>query len=180
MWGAGGGGAGSVVQPASNAEFFAGEGGGAGGYVEKEFDVVPGTTYFYVLGAAGAAGPAGLSGQDGGTSSWDGGKIYATGGQGGRVASASIGTPYTAAREGGMGYGGSINLRGGYGGVVVQLSPWTYPGAGGDAPLGGVGAVASSTAPSQPTAPGGGGGGAGGSGNIPGTAGGLSRIDILY
>ncbi len=179
VWGGGGGGAGSVSGGSSNAADYAGEGGGGGGYSRGAFNVTPGQVLAVTVGSGGSPGPGGNIGGDGGTSSV-GALISATGGQAGRVASASTGTPSTYGRQGGIGIGGQVNLVGGWGNVVSKQGSFTYPGAGGSAPLGGQGAISSSTAPSEAGSPGGGGGGSGGSGVIPGSAGAPGRVTIKY
>lgn len=179
VWGGGGGGAGSVSGGSSNAADYAGEGGGGGGYSRGAFNVTPGQVLAVTVGSGGSPGPGGNVGGDGGTSSL-GALISATGGQAGRVASASTGTPSTYGRQGGIGIGGQVNLVGGWGNVVSKQGSFTYPGAGGSAPLGGQGSISSSTAPSEAGSPGGGGGGSGGAGVIPGSAGAPGRVTIKY
>lgn len=174
VWGGGGGGAGASAVPSQ----YAGEGGAGGGYSRGVFAVTPGTSYPVTVGAGGTAGPANGSAGAGGTSSF-GSFLSATGGTQGRIASPNGGSPATIGREGGVGTGGSVNLKGGWGNVVSLVGSAVYPGAGGAAPLGGQGAISSATTPSIAGSPGGGGGGAAGASNS-GTAGAPGRVTIKF
>ncbi|MGE0333106.1 MAG: hypothetical protein AB7P37_20690 [Ramlibacter sp.] len=114
----GAGGSGAVnVQAAGR---WVAHGGAGGGYAEKIFDVVAGTTYTITIGAGGVSvtrSTVGVTaGNAGGTSSF-GAVCSATGGAGG-TANAVSNTP-PALPAGGVGVGGDINLTGGSTGTVT-------------------------------------------------------------
>lgn len=84
----GGGGGGGGGHATANSVSSAGAGGSA---AVRTYNVVPGTTYTYAIGAAGTAGVVGVNGGNGGTSSFGSGGPEARGGGGGLAASASNG-----------------------------------------------------------------------------------------
>jgi predicted RNA-binding protein Jag len=173
LWGAGGGGGGG----ASTSTASAGSGGGGGGYVKAVLSVTPGQTITTTIGAAGAGGAAGGSGGAGGTTSVL--SFTAVGGAGGVFQSVNA----TSQTGGGSASGGSLNLQGGSGGIVLPGVNATSAvgGSGGDgAGAGGQGGVASSASASPGTFPGGGGGGGGGPGGFPGGAGAAGLVVFTW
>ncbi|WP_158746089.1 glycine-rich domain-containing protein [Acidisphaera sp. L21] len=131
-----------------------GAGGGAGGYAEGIVQVTPGQVIPITVAGGGAAGNVAAA-TAGGTSNF-GSAMSATGGSGGGNAQsfASGGAP-------GAGFGGSLNLRGGYGsdgnaGTVM------FAGNGGVSYFGGGGRAASTGSATEQIAlaPGSGGGAA--------------------
>lgn len=97
----GGGGGGRLL----GGNYGYGGGGSGGGYAEKAFDVTPGQTFTYTVGAGGGANA------DGGTSSFAA-VLSATGG---RTAS-SPSSSNSIGSAGGLGIGGDVNNPGGRGG----------------------------------------------------------------
>lgn len=77
LYGGGGGGGGA------NSNGQAGGGGGGGGYTAWTFAVVPSSTYAYTVGAGGNGGSPPGNGQNGQQSTWNGGTLFAKGGNGG-------------------------------------------------------------------------------------------------
>jgi hypothetical protein len=121
LWGGGSGGVGGT-----------GAAGSAGGYAWGVYSVTPGTEYTVLIGAGGAGvtGASGSSSGAGGETSFGGTLIYATGGL--SVGPSSLGIP----SEGGMGFGGDLNLPGGSGG---DLCSTFFVAIGGAAPRGAAG-----------------------------------------
>jgi hypothetical protein len=108
-----------------------GEGGGGGGYASGWIDVSPGQVIAVTCGAAGVTSISGSNGTAGGTSSV-GAFMSATGGAG----ATSSGSPGL----GGIGTGGSLNLRGGSGADGSQLDNTSlFFGGSGAGPIGGQG-----------------------------------------
>lgn len=129
--GGGGGGAGS-----SGAN--RGTGGGAGAYCERFETVVPGTSYSYIIGAAGSGSAGAGDGTAGGNSTWtNSSTITAAGGPGG-----SITNPYvaggTATCSGGV-------ARDGESGIGIQVNGTVGHGVGGSTPFGAGGHIYSTT-----------------------------------
>jgi hypothetical protein len=165
MVGAGGGGAGADTAAVSAS---GGSGGGTGAYAEGEFDVTPGASYSYAIGALGTGGAAGANGSNGGSTTLTVGATTVTcpGGTGGiimtpgtnaavnrgglRGALATNGGFNTPGNAGGMGFRfDGTNALGGHGGI----SP-LGAGAGQETGTPGVGNAA------HPNSAGSGGGGA--------------------
>lgn len=173
-WGPGGGGGYSTIGAAS--------GGASGAYVERAWDVVPGSTVSFSNGAGGqggAASPA-QAGQPGGdtTITVGGTTITAGGGQGGLNGSTSNTSANSPA--GGVPTGGDINLAGSPGPFgYVTFGPTILGGNGAGAPLGGPSVPGGAGAASDGQAPGGG-GSASGSSSFPGGTGARGEIWIEY
>jgi hypothetical protein len=173
----GGGGGGS-----GQADKVGGGGGGAGGYARKVITTTPGTVYSLTVGAGGNGGASSAGGY-GGTSSF-GGIVSATGGNGGNQGV----DPYPGVpSDSGVGVGGDVNLKGGYGSSGSSEAPPYYTGYGGlggasPGPEGGAGGTMStgSAGPGLSPGSGGSGGGAGAGGNAPGGGGHTGSVFIKY
>lgn len=133
---------------------YGGDGGGSGAYCKRNAKTVSiNEKVNVVIGSGGAAVAAGvLNGNNGGATSVDGMNA------GGGIAptSVSFGTP----AAGGTASGGDVNTSGGAGGVHASQFGNPIPGAGGNAPNGGLGGDIGSTVPNNGFIPGGGGSGA--------------------
>src|SRR5690349_4973054 len=103
LWGAGGGGGGAY------GAFGAGSGGGGGGYTEGIFQVTPNASIYVTIGTGGQGAPASAiyTAQPGGTTSF-GSYCSATGGAAGIGGNGAIGS---GSVQGGMGFGGALNLQ---------------------------------------------------------------------
>ena len=134
--GAGGAGCTSVAAAAS-----AGGGGGAGSYAEKVFDVTPGATLSYTIGAAGN-GASGAAGGNGGSGTFVVGAVTVTvpGGTGAPVATAvTTLSGYLGGAGGTVPTNGDLNSvgRNGESGVIlVVATPVGVSGNGGDSVFG--------------------------------------------
>ena len=146
----GGGGGGG-----SGAPGLGGGGGGAGGYAELTVPVQAGQSYAVAVGSGGTgAVNGGAYSSVGGVSSF-GFAVSATGGAGGGTAA-----PFAPGGDPGVGFGGTVNIYGGYGSDGNGGS-LTFAGNGGASFFGGGGRAASAGGATEQNgaAPGSGGGG---------------------
>lgn len=161
VYGAGGGGGGA------NSLSPAGGGGGAGGYASAVFAVVPGSVIPVQVGAGGAGGNPVNNGANGQQSWWNGGVLFAQGGQGGRCEN-----------NGGIGGSGgtaslwTINTPGAPGANGAAGTFWSPPtggnGGASGGPNGGLGGSGGSAGNNGFPGSNFGGGGGGGGGRIAG------------
>jgi hypothetical protein len=142
VYGAGGGGGGA------NSLSPAGGGGGAGGFASAAFAVVPGSVIPIQVGAGGAGGNPVNNGANGQQSWWNGGVLFAQGGQGGRCENS-----------------------GGIGGTGGTASLWTMNITGANGANGATGNFANPPSGGSGGASGGPNGGPGGSGGPAGNNG---------
>lgn len=159
----GGGGGGGCSSTASQAAY--GGGGGSGGYVEKQFTVLPSTAYAYTCGAAGTAGAnTGGDGGAGGDSTFVVGAttVTAKGGAGGKGMTAGTSLSAGAGGAGGaVSTNGDLNLGGVPGGTGIRFTGLLNSASGAGGGYGGGAPVAPAGAGTDAVGNGAGGSGAG-------------------
>lgn len=168
----GGGGGGSQCAGTNSSSDMSGAGGGAGGTSIGIYPTSPGEVLQITVGSGGAT-------QQNGASSSVGSLVGATGGQGASFQSAAT----SAGGECGYGYGGQINLAGGYG-SDGQSNGLVFAGNGGASYWGGGGRASfqgiNSNGQMNGQAPGSGGGGAYNSSSANGGSGGPGIVVIMW
>jgi hypothetical protein len=127
----GGGGGSGAARINICCQFPATAGGGGGGAaIEIISGLTPGGTVAVTVGAGGTAGSAGANGGTGGTSSF-GAYCSATGGAGSPTL---LGSGDFYSYSGGLGSGGDLNIRGGFGSAAILVGV-EYGGGNGGASI---------------------------------------------
>lgn len=143
----------TVVGGGGGASSTGPSGGGGGAAISYLTGLTPGATLSVTVGGAGSAGNSATNGGTGGTSQVSSGTqtistISATGGAG------AVAATFNTVTLGGIGSGGTLNIRGGAGSPALLIGcVGVYPGPGGSTILGG------GATPSSPTGAAYGGGG---------------------
>lgn len=176
-WGAGGGGGNS-----NNGTGKGGFGGGGGAYGSSTLTVVPGTTYYFSVGAGGAGAPTGIGNATSGGSTWfntsntqptsTAGVLAGGGGLGGNDGGVA-GTAGTAIYWLTTGTAGNV-------GGANSASGGGTGGNGGNGGAGGAGTTNDAGGGLAGTIPGGGGGGSSDNASSWGGAGANGRVVLVY
>jgi len=182
----GGGASGGGSNPTATT-FSSGAGGGAGGYCEKTYSGISGSSYSYAVGAGGAAAATGADGNNGVASTFD--VMTANLGGAGNAGVAVAASVANTGRPGGGGTssGGDLNFNGGagtFGFTGNSGGNYAYGGRGGQSPLSGGGEYSvtftgSTTGIAAPTNSGAGGSGGSGLGTTTAAAGGAGAAGII-